>query len=72
MLQYIGFTSPECHLHPGEALNAPFHTLDDLPQATQQCTMGAVLLEKDDETAYLALHQSDTRWEAFIVGADTV
>ena len=67
MLQYIGFTSPECHLHPGEALNAPFHALDDLPPATEQCTMGAVLQEKDDEAAYLRLHQTDARWGAVII-----
>ncbi|KAI0212730.1 Ral GTPase-activating protein subunit alpha-1 [Lamellibrachia satsuma] len=64
MLQYIGFTSPECHLHPGEALNAPFHALDDLPPTTEQCTMGAVLQEKDNEAAYLRLHQTDSSMTA--------
>ncbi|ELU01115.1 hypothetical protein CAPTEDRAFT_167900, partial [Capitella teleta] len=60
MLQYIGHTSPECLLKPGEPLNIPAKAPDDLPDTTQTVAMEMLCLQKDDELQYYAAHKRDS------------
>ncbi len=61
MLAYIGNTSPECLLHPGEALNIPFHPPDSVVPTTQDVVIDQVLHERDHESEYFDKHKENPR-----------
>ena len=61
MLQYIGHTSPECLLRPGDPLNVPAPPPDDLPHTTQTVAMEMLCQQKVDELGYFSVHMGDSR-----------
>lgn len=62
MLRYIGQTSPECLLRPGEPLNVPARPPDDLPDTTQNVAMEMLCQQQQEEMHYFAVHRGDTRF----------
>ena len=61
LLQYVGHTSPECLLHPSQALNTPFLPPDDLPATMEDALMESILGQRDEEIDYFMLHRGDSR-----------
>lgn len=61
MLTYMGTTSPECLLHPGEALNLPFHAPASVTAATQQTVSDELLQQKAREVGYFDKHRDNPR-----------
>jgi hypothetical protein len=60
-LQYIGVTSPECLLHPGEPLNAPFHVpASQLPSKVEDDVTQQQRSQQINETQYLNVHSLDS------------
>ena len=58
-LQYVERTSPECVLHLGVHLNAPFHA--QLPSKTEDDVKDEMLAQQAEEVSQLSAHGADTR-----------
>ena len=61
VLEYIGHTSPECLLHPGEPLNVPDRPPKEVTYMTESSTCNMVLKQKEGEIDYFDRHKNDSR-----------
>ena len=59
LLVYVGHTSPECQLHPGDALNAMFHAPAELSETSQQEALASMAAERQTEVTYAEQHDGD-------------
>ncbi|KAK2161338.1 hypothetical protein LSH36_118g01037 [Paralvinella palmiformis] len=59
LLHYIGRSSPECQLQPGEPLNMPFSCPEQLTSITEGTIIKNVLHQKDEEETFYNHHQND-------------
>ncbi|CAH1791020.1 unnamed protein product [Owenia fusiformis] len=59
LLQYIGHTSPECLLHPGEPLNIPPAAPSSLNCHLESKMVSTVLTQRDEEMDYFMKHKAD-------------
>ncbi len=62
MLTYIGTTSPECLLNPGEPLNVPFQPPGSLTANTQQTVIDVLTKENDQQLEYFDKHKENPRY----------
>ena len=62
LLEYIGQTSPECLLRPGEQLNVPDRPPEELTVTTETATCSVVLKQKERERDYYERHKNDSRY----------
>lgn len=59
MLRYIGHTSPECHLIPGEPLNLEAGTPEGFSTESEEAIKGMVIHQKVNELQYYSKHKMD-------------
>ncbi|XP_062620262.1 ral GTPase-activating protein subunit alpha-1-like [Saccostrea cucullata] len=59
MLRYIGHTSPECHLIPGEPLNLEASTPEGFSSESEEAIKRMVLHQKNNELQYYSKHKAD-------------
>ncbi|XP_056021439.1 ral GTPase-activating protein subunit alpha-1-like isoform X5 [Ostrea edulis] len=59
MLRYIGHTSPECHLIPGEPLNLEAATPEGFSMESEEAIKRMVVHQKENELNYYAQHKAD-------------
>ncbi|XP_013400060.1 ral GTPase-activating protein subunit alpha-1-like isoform X2 [Lingula anatina] len=64
LLQYIGQTSPECELQPGEPLNIAAGLPDQLSDTMEQETMATLQEQQSQEENYTAEHEKDKSMSA--------
>ena len=61
MLRYIGHTSPECHLIPGEPLNLEAATPEGFSSESEEAIKRMVVHQKDNELQHYSKHKADQR-----------
>ncbi|XP_022332235.2 ral GTPase-activating protein subunit alpha-1-like isoform X3 [Crassostrea virginica] len=59
MLRYIGHTSPECHLIPGEPLNLEAATPEGFSSESEEAIKRMVVHQKDNELQHYSKHKAD-------------
>ena len=65
MLAYIGESSPECLLSPGQPLNIAARLPEDLTDAAEQSLTRLIEQQSEVEQEHCKVHRSDIKYEAY-------